>query len=384
MRSATLAAALAALLLAQSVYAQTAPAAAASKGETVLQALKRMGATRYIEILDASKATEAPNTTVLAASNEAIDDYLNENRMTMDDVKKREALADRIIGYTVILDGDKDIISEIKKGEVKYLPTYNIGWAIEAKRDGDGKLTFTDAGGDDVTVDDGQAKARKAGLVFVVDELLLPGNIFERFNDFRFDVLLPNHTRHEQELFETFKTLVRRAGVTRERVHDMTIFVPIDDAFKAVGITPASVEALSPEKAFEIISYHAIHGYEPIPTIKAGQPIPTVLQIDGKNQTIKLDYAINKTDKGAVGSAFVIDQLGNKAAVLAPNWFAGTMTVHAIDKVLLPTKNFLPAAAPAAPAAAAAPAKKEEKKDDKKAEQKASGRRLLLVAPASR
>jgi hypothetical protein len=53
--------------------------------------------------------------------------------------------------------------------------------------------------------------------------------------------------------------------------------------------------------------------------------MPTLLQLGGKNQTIKLEYSVNKTDKGAVGTAFVVDQLGNKAEVIAPNFFAGTV-----------------------------------------------------------
>lgn len=38
---------------------------------------------------------------------------------------------------------------------------------------------------------------------------------------------------------------------------------------------------------------------------------------------LKLEYSVNKTDKGDVGTAFVVDPLGNKAEVVAPNWFAG-------------------------------------------------------------
>lgn len=67
------------------------------------------------------------------------------------------------------------MIGALKKGESKFLPTYNVDWAIETKRGDGGELTFTDAGGDSVTINDGDAKAREAGRVFVVDELLLPG-----------------------------------------------------------------------------------------------------------------------------------------------------------------------------------------------------------------
>jgi hypothetical protein len=43
----------------------------------------------------------AKSTTVIAASNKAIDAWLAANNMTMADVAAREALADRIVGYSV-------------------------------------------------------------------------------------------------------------------------------------------------------------------------------------------------------------------------------------------------------------------------------------------
>jgi hypothetical protein len=43
----------------------------------------------------------AKSTTVIAATNRAIDAWLAANGMTMADVAAREALADRIVGYSV-------------------------------------------------------------------------------------------------------------------------------------------------------------------------------------------------------------------------------------------------------------------------------------------
>lgn len=365
-------AALAALLLAQGVAAQAAP-----KAETVTEALKRLGATKYLEIIDASNATEvlekepAATTTVLAASNKAIDAYLKENMMSMDDIKHREALADRIIGYTIIADGKNDLIKEVKTGETKYLPTYNPGWAITATRGKDGKVTLTDASGDEAIVDD---KSPKAGLVFLVDELLLPGNIFEHFNDYRFDVVLPNKTVVKQEQFNTLKALVDRSGLNRAKSKETTLFAPTDAAFKEAGITADCVAKMTPAEAETIIKYHTVKGYQPIPNIKEGSPVETMMKVKDAPAHLKVEYAVNKTDKGSVGTAFVVDQMGNKAEVLAPNWFAGTMTVHAINKVLRHHKDDVPAACKAT---GPVPAKDTKPAKEAKAPKPTKGNRKL-------
>ncbi|GBF90743.1 hypothetical protein Rsub_03044 [Raphidocelis subcapitata] len=352
-------------------------AAAEVKEESVIDALKKLGATKYLEIIDAANATAvlaeqpASKTTVFAPSNKAVDAYLKENQMGTDDLKRRQALADRIVGYTIVADGDKDIVSEVKPGETKFLPTYNPGWAITAKRGKDGKLTLIDAGGDDATVDD---KKSKNGLVFLVDELLLPGNIFERWNDYRFDVLLPNMTVVKQQQFDTVKALFQRSGLDRSKSKDLTFFAPNDEAFKAAGIDAACAAKMTPGEAEAIIRYHTVKGYQPIPNIKAGEPMETMLKVKDAPSHLKLDYVVNKTDAGAVGTAYVIDEAGNKAEVLAPNWFAGTMTVHAINKVLSRKGAEVPSACKAA---GPVPAKADKAAKPAKAEKPAKGNRRL-------
>ena len=65
--------------------------------------------------------------TVFAASDVAIDKWLKSHNMTMEDLKKREALADRIIAYSVIL-GEPGLVDDIKPGQKVQVPTLANGW----------------------------------------------------------------------------------------------------------------------------------------------------------------------------------------------------------------------------------------------------------------
>jgi uncharacterized surface protein with fasciclin (FAS1) repeats len=119
----------------------------------------------------------------------------------------------------------------------------------------------------------------------------------------------------------TASRLIQEAGLTDtlQGTGPFTVFVPTDDAFKAVP--SATVEALGRDKdrLKAVLSYHVVAGALSSADVKNG-PVKTVQ-----------------------GSALSLYRSGNfvtadEAVVTAPDVRATNGVVHVIDKVLMPPK----------------------------------------------
>jgi len=100
-----------------------------------------------------------------------------------------------------------------------------------------------------------------------------------------------------------------------------TVFAPTDDAFAALGLTPANIStALDRETLTQILLYHVARGKR-----DAGD-VTTSQRIRGLQGTF---FFPNK-------SATITDALGRQANIIVTDVPASNGIIHAIDAVILP------------------------------------------------
>ncbi|KAF8060310.1 hypothetical protein HT031_004846 [Scenedesmus sp. PABB004] len=315
------------------------------------------------EMAGADKALAANDAvvTVLAPTNAALESFLTEMGITIEDLKANEALCDAILGYHLIVGEALTKEALFAKSKRVIVKTAVAPWDLIMSEGPDGMVTVEDFQKNTATVI--KANLAKVGShnVHVIDRVLMSGAYWASFKTMA--KILPGY-------FSTALKATEKAGmagtITAEGFSD-TVFLPTNAAFKESGISldvpAADIEA--------VLKYHVVHGARIIPGgVTSGEKLKT---LQGQDITIELSTSGEKNARSGmtVGVATVVDANGNKATIVQPNVFVSKSTFQIIDRVLLPKAGAATAmetdaehaaaegvAAPAAakPAEAAAPA----------------------------
>lgn len=100
-----------------------------------------------------------------------------------------------------------------------------------------------------------------------------------------------------------------------------TVFAPTDDAFEAIGLTPANVGTLDTGFLTQVLVYHVARGER-----TAADVVPaTRIRMLGGGFLYKES-----------GSATLVDNLGRSANIIVTDVKAANGVIHAIDAVVLP------------------------------------------------
>jgi len=99
-----------------------------------------------------------------------------------------------------------------------------------------------------------------------------------------------------------------------------TVFAPTDDAFAAVGLTPANVGSVDQETLTQILLYHVARGRRDAGDVTTSDRI----------------RSLQGTFFFPNSSATITDALGREANIIVTNVPASNGIIHAIDAVILP------------------------------------------------
>jgi len=346
-----------------------APAHAQQKKTTdIVSAMKNNGhklAAAVLDIAGVTKHASDPNAryTFLLPTDAAIEAFLKDMGLTVDDLKKRPTLAKALVGQHTLLKSNVREQEIFAKGETRKAATLaSVSGKddVEFKRSGPGKYTVTDPQGFTANVgkpihpDDNKT-------ILPIDRVLMGDNYYTSFAAV---------CKHRKDRVSSFCDAVKTAGLSDALSPkgglDATVFVPNNAAFAKVTGKP-SAEALA-----NILKYHVVPGARELPKQwKNGASFPTLL----KGKDLKLNYA-RISAKGTKAKydwaeARVVPADGQEVPVLKANVHVGKSIANGIGVVLNPdakpaSTSTEKGAAPAKPAAAAAPAPA-----------KAAGRKLL-------
>lgn len=312
-------------------------------------------AAALFDIANLTKPLSKPGAvyTVLVPNDAAIQTFLKQMGLTVDDLKKRPLLAKELAGQHIILKHNVRPAELFANGPARIVAT-----ATGKPND----LLFTRGADGTVRVSDVQGHTAKVGKSFFIDskktghgidKVLMPDTVFTSFQ---------NLCSFRPLTLKTFCNAVIYAGLN-STLHadkvDATVFVPNNQAFaKAIDLSGGEVPPVA--KAAEILKYHVVAGYNTLAhglatSFKNGAPDQTLLT----GQALTVDYqratpASDSSRKLAFAKAAVKTSSGQTVEVIRPNVHVGTAIVHGVGSVLLPGAA-TPAAKPAA-AAAATPA----------------------------
>lgn len=101
----------------------------------------------------------------------------------------------------------------------------------------------------------------------------------------------------------------------------LTVFAPTDDAFAALGLTPANVGTLPTAFLTQVLLYHVARGER---TAAAVVPAERVRMLAG-------GFLFKEA-----GSTTLVDNLGRPANIIVTDVKAANGVIHAIDAVVLP------------------------------------------------
>ncbi|KAF0325878.1 fasciclin domain-containing protein [Colletotrichum asianum] len=251
---------------------------------------------------------QAQNITILAPSNAALDEFLK-TPAVMQAVAADPGLVSAILSYHVL---NGTYYASAFTEQPQFIPTLlqnetytNItgGQRVQAQTVG-GNVTFFTALRENSTVSQGNLNFT-AGTVHIIDKVLsVPGSI---------------NTTLQQANLTAAVGAIRAANVTSTlaAAKDLTIFVPNNAAFAAIGSLAGSIA--SAELA-QILSYHVVGSvlYSPQNTNAS------LTTLAGGNVTVRV---INET-------VYV-----NEAKVVVPNILVENGVVHVIDGVLNPNNT---------------------------------------------
>jgi uncharacterized surface protein with fasciclin (FAS1) repeats len=305
--------------------------------------------------------------TFLLPTDAAVEKFLKDMGLTVDDLKKRPMLAKQLVAQHTLLRSNVRESEIFEKGDTRKAATLasktGLGLGnddIEFKRAG-GKVTVTDPQGNVANVVGKPVHPDENKTIIPIDRVLMGDQYYTSFADV---------CKHRSERVSAFCDAVKTAGLgdalTPSKL-DATVFVPNNAAFKKATEKGApSKDALA-----TILKYHVVPGARELPKgWKEGAAAKTL-----ESKELKLNY-VKKSAAGTKAKfdwseARVIPADGTPVPILRSNVHVGKAVVHGIGSVLLPNaapavtteKGATPAAKPAAAAPAAAP--------------KAPGRRLL-------
>ncbi|KAF8066233.1 5-formyltetrahydrofolate cyclo-ligase-like protein [Scenedesmus sp. PABB004] len=280
------------------------------------------------EFAGAEKALAADDAvvTVLAPTNAAMDAFLKEMGLTIDELKANEALCKAVLGYHLIVGDSLTKEAMFAKSKRVIAKTAVAPWDLILSEGPDGKVMVEDFQKNTATVV--KANLAKVGShnVHVIDRVLMSGAYWANFKTMA--KILPGY-------FSTALKATEKAGVaatiTAKGFAD-TVFLPTNAAFKASGI---SLDAPAADIA-DVLKYHVVRGARIIPGgVTSGEKLKT---LQGQDITITLATSGEKNARSgmAVGVAYVTDANGNKATIMQPNVFISKSTFQIIDRVLMP------------------------------------------------
>jgi uncharacterized surface protein with fasciclin (FAS1) repeats len=101
----------------------------------------------------------------------------------------------------------------------------------------------------------------------------------------------------------------------------LTVFAPTDDAFAALGLTPANIGTLDKGFLTQVLTYHVARGER-----VAADVVPAT----------RIRMLTNGFLYKESGSATLVDNLGRNANIIVTDVKAANGVIHAIDAVVLP------------------------------------------------
>jgi len=319
-----------------------AAAAQAQQKTDVVSAMLNNGhklAAAVLDIAGVTKHASDPKAryTFLLPTDAAIEAFLKDMGLTVDDLKNRPTLAKSLVSQHTLLRSNVREQEIFAKGESRKAATMAAlpgKEDIEFKRSAAGKYTVTDPQGFTANVgkpihpDDNKT-------ILPIDRVLLGSDYYTSFDA---------ACKHRKDRISSFCDAVKATGLTSALSPkgglDATVFVPNNAAFAKVQGKP-STEALT-----KILKYHVVPGARELPKQwKNGASFPTLLQ--GKD--LKLNYArisaAGTKAKYDWAEARVVPADGQEVPVLKANVHVGKAIVNGIGTVLNPD-----AAAKAVPA----------------------------------
>jgi len=320
-----------------------AAAAQAQQKTDIVSAMNNNGHKLAVAVLDIAGVTKHASDpkaryTFLLPTDAAIEAFLKDMGLTVDDLKKRPILAKSLVAQHTLLRSNVREQEIFAKGETRKAATLAAlpgKEDIEFKRSAAGKYTVTDPQGFSANVgkpihpDDNKT-------ILPIDRVLLGSDYYTSF-----DAACKHRADRISSFCEAVKTTGLASALSPKGGLDATVFVPNNAAFAKVQGKP-STEALT-----KILKYHVVPGAREVPKQwKNGASFPTLLGKDLKVNYARISAAGTKA-KYDWAEARVVPADGQEVPVLKANVHVGKAIVNGIGTVLNPDA----AAKAAAPAA---------------------------------
>jgi len=318
----------AALLLLAVVCAATAQA----QKTDILSSMSNNGhklAAAVLDIAGVTKSASDPKAryTFLLPTDAAIEAFLKDMGLTVDDLKKRPMLAKALVGQHTLLNHnvrEQEIFAEGESRKAATMASMSGKDDIVFKRSAAGKYTVTDPQG--FTANVGKPiHPDENKTILPIDRVLMGDNYYTSFAAV---------CKHRIDKVSTFCDAVKTAGLTDALSPkgglDATVFVPNNEAFAKAGKPSAAALA-------SILKYHVVPGARELPKQWGeGASFPTLL----KGKDLKLNYAVISA-KGTMAKydyaeARVVPADGKEVPVLKANVHVGKAIANGIGAVLNP------------------------------------------------
>jgi uncharacterized surface protein with fasciclin (FAS1) repeats len=293
--------------LAFAAFAATATAQSGGLVETLSNVTELSNLTTYLGLFPdlVSQLSQLQNVTLLAPNNDAFATFLNSSAGAAL-AENNTALIQAVLTYHVLNGTYEDF-----GNETQFIPTAlqpptftNVtgGQVVQAVPGEDGAVTFYSGliSASNVT---GDPVNFTGGVVHVVDSvLIIPQNV--------------STTAVQANLTAAVGALTRaELADTVDGLSDVTIFVPDNEAFDAIGNL---IGNLTTDNLTQILTYHVVNGTVGYSTSLENTTLTT---LEGENVTISV----------IDGDVFV-----NSARVIVPDVLVANGVVHVIDSVLNP------------------------------------------------
>jgi len=319
----------------------------------ISSALSNNGHKLALAVLDVAGVTKHASDpkakyTFLLPTDAAIESFLKDMGLTVDDLKKRPMLAKQLVAQHTLLNSNVRESEIFEKGETRKAATLasktGLGLGnddVEFKRSAAGKYTVTDPQGNVANIVGKPIHPDENKTILPIDKVLKGDQYYTSFADV---------CKHRKDRVSAFCDAVKTAGLgdalTPSKL-DATVFVPNNAAFKKATEKGApSKEALA-----TILKYHVVPGARELP--KGWKNGASAKTLEGKD--LKVDF-VKKSAAGTKAKfdwaeARVTPANGQAVPVLRSNVHVGKAVVHGIGAVLIPN------AAPAVTTEKAAAAK---------------------------
>lgn len=312
--------------------------AASVQGLDVAAALRSSGATGAAALLEAAEltgplgASSSTKWTALVPTDAAVNAFLKNMSLTVDDLKARPGLAKKIAAQHLIVGHNVRDVELFEVGPARIVASAaGRGNELLFVKGKDGKVTVTASQGVVANVNPKYIKVDEEKTVHLIDAVLFSDQYYTSWAS------LCTQRPTIQDFCKAL-TYAGLAGAVDAPGFSHTVFVPNDKAFTgAINLAAPGKNIPSPSKVADVLKYHVLAGParevgRGFKGLKAGQP---TLLGGGNNVQMKFVKAEGK-NKQAITKAYVVPSDGVWVPISTPNVYVGQSIAQGIQKVLLP------------------------------------------------